>query len=236
MAPGSALTSLPVRRSQAGRRGWWFLLVSGVTPLVCGAVLLLVHGGEVAGQQDAGSIPTEITAERAGPVRPAQTVAGVAAGVGSDRPALAPPPVRLRLPRLDVDAQVLPVSVGADGLLGVPDNPRQLGWWSASDRPGMPSGSVVIDGHVDSAALGLGALFRLSEARPGDAVLLTNAAGSSISYTVVARRSYSKATLPAAEVFAADVGPRLVLLTCGGSFDQATRHYADNVVVYAVPR
>jgi len=28
----------------------------------------------------------------------------------------------------------------------------------------------------------------------------------------------------------------LVLLTCGGAFDEATHHYADNVVVYAVPR
>lgn len=106
-----------------------------------------------------------------GGVQQAGTVARVAPRAGSGRPALAsPPPVRLRLPRLDIDAQVLPVSVGADGLLGVPDNPRQLGWWSGGDRPGMPSGSVVIDGHVDSAALGLGALFRLSEARPGDAV------------------------------------------------------------------
>ena len=232
MASDSALTLLPATRSQEGRGGWWFLFVSGVTSLVCGGVLLLVHGGEVAGQQDAGSIPTE----RAVPVQPAGPVARVAPGAGSGRPAALPPPVRLRLPRLDIDAPVLPVSVGPDGLLGVPDNPRQLGWWSGSDRPGMPSGNLVIDGHVDSAALGLGALFRLREARPGDDVLLTNAAGWSTRYTVVARRSYPKATLPAAEVFATDVGPRLVLLTCGGSFDQATRHYADNVVVYAVPR
>ena len=100
----------------------------------------------------------------------------------------------------------------------------------------MPSGSVVIDGHVDSAALGLGALFRLREARPGDEVVLTNAPGGSTRYTVVARRSYAKTSLPVAEVFALDVGPRLVLLTCGGRFDQATRHYTDNVVVYAIPR
>jgi hypothetical protein len=29
--------------------------------------------------------------------------------------------------------------------------------------------------------------------------------------------------------------PRLVLVTCGGPFDEATRHYRDNVVVTAVP-
>ena len=47
---------------------------------------------------------------------------------------------------------------------------------------------------------------------------------------------YAKASLPAADVFARDVEPRLVLVTCGGAFDPATRHYADNVVAYAVPR
>jgi hypothetical protein len=99
----------------------------------------------------------------------------------------------------------------------------------------MPSGSVVIDGHVDSATRGLGAFFRLSEAQLGDKVELINAAGRSTGYKVVARRSYAKISLPA-EVFARDVGPRLVLITCGGSFDYATRHYANNVVVYAVPR
>ena len=224
---------LPATRRQEGLRGWWFLLVSGVACLVCGGVPLLARAADVAGQQDAGTIPTQ----RVVPVQPAGPVARVAPGAGSGRvAALAPPPVHLRLPRLRIDAPVLPVSVGADGLLGVPDNPRQLGWWSGSDRPGMPSGNVVIDGHVDSAALGLGALFRLREARPGDDVLLTNAAGRYTHYTVVARRSYAKTSLPVAEVFAANVGPRLVLLTCGGPFDQATRHYADNIVVYAVPR
>ena len=208
-------------------------MASGVTCLLSGGVPLLAYITEVGGQTDVGSIP----AERVSRVQPARPVAGVAPGVGSSPPAaLAPAPVHLSLPRLRIDAPVLPVSVDGDGLLGVPDNPRQLGWWSGSGRPGMPSGSVVIDGHVDSAALGPGALFRLRQAQPGDEVVLMNAAGGSTPYTVVARHTYAKTSLPVAEVFATDVGHRRVLLTCGGRFDQRTRQYADNIVVYAVPR
>jgi Sortase domain len=194
--------------------------------LVLGGVLL-AQAASVAAGQNVGAIPVGHVA--ASPPRESH--------VGS-RPAgtLAPPPVRLRLPRLHVDAPVLPVSVGPDGLLGVPANPRQLGWWSGSAGPGLASGSVVIDGHVDSATLGLGALFRLREARPGDEIVLENASGESTWYTVVARRSYAKTSLPMAQVFAAEVGSRLVLVTCGGAFDHATHHYADNIVVYAVPR
>jgi Sortase domain len=197
-----------------------------VVCLVLGGVLL-AQAASVAAGRNVGAIPLAHVV--ASPPRESH--------VGSS-PAvpLVPPPVRLRLPRLHIDAAVLPVSVGIDGLLGVPANPRQLGWWSGSARPGLASGSVVIDGHVDSASLGLGALFRLREARPGDQIVLENATGGSTGYRVVARRSYAKTSLPVSQVFAAEVGPRLVLLTCGGAFDQATHHYADNIVVYAVPR
>jgi hypothetical protein len=227
LAPGSALTGLPATPRQEEHRGWWFLLTVGMVCLVLGGVLLLAQAASVAAGRDVGRIPLA----RAASLPPAGP------GFGSSRPSLlVPPPVRLRLPRLHVDAAVLPVSVGPDALLGVPANPRQLGWWSGSARPGLASGSVVIDGHVDSATLGLGALFRLREARPGDEIVLENATGESTRYTVVARRSYAKTSLPVAEVFATDVPSRLVLLTCGGAFDEATHHYADNIVVYALPR
>lgn len=227
MAPGAALTGLPATPRQEERRGWWFLLTVGVVCLVLGGFVLLAQETTVAAAWNVGNIPVvgAATPPPAGlHLRP------------SPAATLPPPPVHLRLPRLRVDAQVLSVSVGPDGLLGVPPNPRQLGWWSGSARPGPASGSVVIDGHVDSASWGLGAFFRLREARPGDEVVLENAKGESIRYTVVALRSYAKTSLPDAEVFAQGVSSRLVLLTCGGAFDPATHHYADNIVVYAVPR
>jgi hypothetical protein len=49
-----------------------------------------------------------------------------------------------------------------------------------------------------------------------------------------AARDQNQAELPP-EVFAAGGPPRLVLITCGGAFDRSTRHYADNVVVFADP-
>jgi hypothetical protein len=54
-------------------------------------------------------------------------------------------------------------------------------------------------------------------------------------HRVVAVRSWPKADVPA-ETFDVGGGPRLVLISCGGSFDEAMRRYRDNVVVHAVPR
>jgi hypothetical protein len=143
------------------------------------------------------------------------------------------PPLRLRVPALAVDAPVVDVDVGADGRLGVPDDPRVVGWWRGGARPGAPAGSVVLDGHADTRADGPGALFELGRLRPGHQVFLRAATGE-LSFVVVAIRRYPKAELPR-EVFDQAGPPRLVLISCGGQFDRRTRHYADNVVVYALP-
>ncbi len=55
-------------------------------------------------------------------------------------------------------------------------------------------------------------------------------------YEVVGRRQYLKTRVPLGALFARTGAPRLTLITCGGSFDRATRSYLANVVVTAVPR
>ena len=219
-------------RDRTGRQPWWVLLALGLACLLAGGIPLLARSAQARSERDVGTVPT-------GSLPPARVAAAGAPAPAAARLRLAAspaPPRRLRLPVQHVDAAVQPVSVDTGGALGVPDDPRQLGWWTGSARPGAASGTVVLDGHVDSAERGLGALFRLREAQLGEEISVQNASGTTTRYTVVARRSYAKTALPAAEIFAQDTRPRLVLITCGGRFDPATRHYADNVVVYAVPR
>lgn len=141
-------------------------------------------------------------------------------------------PLRLTLPAIGVDAAVVPVTV-AGGELGVPADPRTLGWWSAGARPGSTRGSVVVVGHVDDWKAGRGALYRLEAAPMGSTVSVTTAQGQ-LRYRVVGRRVFDKQDLPSS-VFAQSGAPRLVLITCGGPFDEKTHHYTDNIVVYAVP-
>jgi sortase (surface protein transpeptidase) len=141
----------------------------------------------------------------------------------------------VRVPRIGIDAPVVPVTVRPDGLLAVPADVRAVGWWSAGAPAAAPSGTVVLAGHVDSARQGPGAFFGIRALEPGDRVILSSASGRTTAYTVAARRQYPKSALPPGQVFGQDTTSRLVLITCGGSFDWATRHYSANVVVYALP-
>jgi len=99
--------------------------------------------------------------------------------------------------------------------------------------PGQPRGTVVLDGHVDSARAGPGALFDLANLGPGRHVVVTTTGGTT-TYVVAARAVYAKRSLPR-DVFDQGGPPRLVLLTCGGPFNSRTHHYDDNVVVFATP-
>jgi hypothetical protein len=142
---------------------------------------------------------------------------------------------QLRLPTLQVSAPVTEVRVRSDGALEVPARPNQVGWWADGAAPGSGRGSVVIDGHVDSARYGRGAFFRLRDLDEGDPVEIISATGERSTYAVTARRQFPKNELPWAEVFSQEGPERLVLVTCGGDFDRARRSYTDNVVVFAEP-
>jgi len=152
---------------------------------------------------------------------------------GAAPPAPPAPVVGVRLPG-DRTATVVPVTA-TQGALAVPDDPSVLGWWSTGARPGSGVGSVVVDGHVDSARDGLGVFAALRALTVGQRVEVVDQAGRRWSYRVTGRRSYPKTALADSDVFDQSVSERLVLVTCGGVFDRLTRHYAENVVVYARP-
>ena len=143
-------------------------------------------------------------------------------------------PARLAIPALGVRAPVVSISATA-GVLEVPNDPAQVGWWPASALAGAANGSIVIDGHVDSAATGPGALFHLTDLGTGARIVITTTTGDQRSYVVIGRRVYPKTGGLPADVFAADGPPRLVLITCGGPFDHAAGSYLDNIVVFATP-
>jgi hypothetical protein len=117
----------------------------------------------------------------------------------------------------------------------LPGDVRRVGWYRFGPAPGQPEGSAVLAGHVDSWDQGLGSLGRLRTVQPGDAVEVTDAAGATTRWQVVTRRLVAKPDLPLAELFARSGPARLVLLTCGGPFDERTRSYRDNLVVVAEP-
>lgn len=136
------------------------------------------------------------------------------------------------MPRLHVDARVVPV-VSEAGEIDVPADVDHLGWWIGGAAPGAAVGSTVIVGHVDSAAAGAGALFHLDQLHRHDRIDVTVTGGNRIAYQVDSLLDVQKTAGLRASLFRSTGSPQLVLITCGGPFDERTKSYADNIVVTA---
>jgi len=144
-------------------------------------------------------------------------------------------PVRITIASLGINAPVLPAVIDLkQGVLAVPADIHETGWWADGATPHSPSGSIVIAGHVDSATAGAGAFFPLKQAKAGEIVTVTSADGRTKSYRVVSVNHMLKANLPT-EIWSQQTPNRLVVVTCGGPFDPVTKHYRDNIVLTAVP-
>jgi predicted outer membrane protein len=143
------------------------------------------------------------------------------------------PPVRLKLQGVD-NAPVQAVATGSDGQLQMPTSPNAVGWWAAGAAPGSEGGTVLLAGHVDTARSGRAVFAGLSAVPVGAKVSVTGGDGHVHRYKIVARRTYLQSALPR-DLFQGAGKPRLVLVTCTGSYDHKAHRYTHNLVLYGVP-
>jgi sortase (surface protein transpeptidase) len=145
------------------------------------------------------------------------------------------PPVRIQVPSVGIDIAVEPAGVEPDGVMEVPKDITVAGWYQYGPAPGSPLGSTVITAHVDSFEQGLGPFAYLKEMPAGAEIIVSTADGVDHRYTVESVQNVLKQQLPLDQVFDRAGAPRLVLITCGGQFDQNVLNYSDNVVAIANP-
>ncbi|TGO05112.1 class F sortase [Serinibacter arcticus] len=149
--------------------------------------------------------------------------------------ALGTPPTGVRLDDLDLDMPVLPVGIAADGQTEVPGDANDAGWYRFGPGAGSDRGATVILAHAGTEETPRGPFSRLKDVDLGAAVSVTDDAGVEHAYVVTDVEVLEKATLDLTPYFVRDGDPRLVLITCGGQWDEEANSYRSNVVVTAVP-
>lgn len=141
-------------------------------------------------------------------------------------------PVALDVPAIGVHTTgLVDLGLTPSGALDVPKDAATAGWFALSPVPGEV-GPAVLAAHVDYDKRP-GVFARLREMTVGDTAEVTRSDGATVRFTAYRVERFSKSAFPTAEVYGNTVGPELRLVTCGGEFDGASRHYRDNVVVFA---
>ena len=142
-----------------------------------------------------------------------------------------PPPARVRIPSIGVDARLVRLGLDNDGALEVPPRWEDAGWFTGAARPGE-RGAAVIAGHVDSTS-GPAVFYRLGALRPGATVTIARRGASPVRFRVRRVERWPKRLFPTRRVYGPTRRPTLRLVTCGGAFDRASGHYVDNTIVFA---
>lgn len=176
-------------------------------------------------------IPAQATepAGRSAGETPAAGPAAVAAPVASQPVASG---LRLRIPTLGIDAQIVTLGFTGDGQLDVPHNGSSVGWYDISPRPGE-AGNALLGAHFDWDGA-LAVFAGLSQLSPGDLVFIDSGSAAQVAYEVSVATSVGW-DHPVADVLAANgAESSLTLFTCGGNFDTERSEYDERLVVRAV--
>ncbi len=144
-------------------------------------------------------------------------------------------PVRLKIPKLAIDASFQYNGLKSDGTMEIPNNIFDVGWFTGSPHPGE-KGNAIVTGHVAQIRGGvltkLGVFSNLNELRPGDTLYILNDKGAFITFMVREIRSYDPAA-DAADVFrSGDGGVHLNLITCEGAWNPDKLSYSQRLVIF----
>lgn len=140
-------------------------------------------------------------------------------------------PVRLKIPKIGVDANFEYVGLTSDGAMDVPKNFAKVAWYNLGPRPGE-KGSAVIAGHYGRKT-GKGSVFdNLNKLRKGDKLSIKEKKGKIITFVVRKVQTFDPEE-DALEVFSSNDGKaHLNLITCEGVWNKVSRTYSKRLVVF----
>lgn len=118
-----------------------------------------------------------------------------------------------------------------DNSLDVPSDASTVGWYERSASPGAV-GPAVLAAHVNFHGEE-GAFAHLGRMEPGDTVEVHRDDGTTAVFAVDRVEQFPKDAFPTEAVYGPTPDGQLRMITCGGVFNERTRSYEDNIVVFA---
>ncbi len=138
-------------------------------------------------------------------------------------------PIRLVIPKINVDAGILYMGLTPQGDMEVPTKIDELGWYKFGPNPGE-EGSAVIAGHLGVGEPGI--FMNLDKLEIGDTFSVIDNNGQFIYFVVREIKTYNSTDHPS-EVFFSDSGSHLNLITCSGDWDKTKQGMSKRLVVFA---
>jgi sortase (surface protein transpeptidase) len=141
-------------------------------------------------------------------------------------------PQTLRIPKISLQATVESVGLDTERKMDVPKNSDDVGWYDLQNKPGE-AGNAVIDGHLDKESGAPAAFWNLHKLDVGDKIIVTDANGNNLTFSVIRKATYNYDTFPISEVFGPSSKKLLNLISCAGDWNKAAHNYSERTVIYS---
>lgn len=151
-------------------------------------------------------------------------------------------PARLIIPRIGLDAKILPLGPDAHGAMqaprnGGPNDPiwSEVYWWDVGTVPGE-TGNAVIAGHVNRPDGSPSTFTQLNDLRVGDIITVVMEGGRTLTFRVTEKGTPSVYVQGSDDptmgrIFGPALEPQLNLMTCWGEWDGT--QYNKRLVIYS---
>ena len=141
-------------------------------------------------------------------------------------------PVKISIPKLNVNAVIEPVAKDKDGLMDIPKDVYNAAWYSPGAKPGNP-GNAVIAGHLNTPKFTPSIFTKLDTLVPGDEILIYDKEGNVWNFTVLNIQVFSSESFPINLVFGPSDKKYLNLITCSGIWQKDKQNYSQRTVVFS---
>jgi LPXTG-site transpeptidase (sortase) family protein len=141
-------------------------------------------------------------------------------------------PIRLKIPKLNIDTPIEQVGIAPDGSMDVPKKPDDTAWFNLGPRPGE-IGSAVIDGHSGWKNNRPAIFDNLSKLKKGDKIYVEDTNKTTVIFVITDFQIYDSKT-NAQKVFSSNDGKiHLNLITCTGAWNAVAETHSDRLIVFA---
>jgi LPXTG-site transpeptidase (sortase) family protein len=139
-------------------------------------------------------------------------------------------PSKLVIPRIDLEAPIVPVGTEPDGTMSAPKTAHDVGWWQGRKAG---EGNVLLDGHHDWNGR-FGSFYRLPELKAGDKIIIYGSNKKKVlTYKLVWLKNYDR-NIDATDLLGNKSGKQIAtLITCAGVFDVAAGTRSERAVARA---
>ena len=140
-------------------------------------------------------------------------------------------PVRIKIPKLNINTDLTDVGLTLQGAVDVPKMPTTAAWFNLGPRPGEKGSSVIV-GHYGWKN-GVPAVFdNLHKLQKGDKIYIQDENMITSTFVVTGSQSYSQKADTNEIFFSRDGKSHLNLITCGGVWSKADKSYSKRIVVF----